>query len=202
MTQERAKRVPAGVIASVIIGVLAAGGTGTWWAFRSAQIPNSQQAITTPNAPSTNPSVQPGINQTAQVYWLRDTGTQLEVVPTAFTINSSEPNVVLQTAFEQLLAGPTNNSVSSTIPQGTKLRSVRVQNDGVHVDLSSEFTSGGGSASMTGRLAQVVYTATTIEPNAQVWIDVEGQKLEYLGGEGIMLNQPLTRQSVKENFQL
>ncbi|PIG92090.1 GerMN domain-containing protein [Gloeocapsopsis sp. IPPAS B-1203] len=202
MTQERAKRVPTGVIASVIIGVLAAGGTGAWWAFRSAQTPNSQQAITTPNSPATNPSVQPGINQTAQVYWLRDTGTSLEVVPSAFTVNSDEPNVVVQTAFEQLLAGPTNNSVSSTIPQGTKLRNVRVQNDGVHVDLSSEFTSGGGSASMSGRLAQVVYTATTIDPNAQVWIDVEGQKLEYLGGEGVMLNQPLTRQSFKENFQL
>jgi spore germination protein GerM len=202
MTQQRAKRVPAGVIASVLIGALAAGGTGAWWAFRSAQTPNSQQAITTPNSQPTNPSVQPGINQTAQVYWLRDTGTSLEVVPTAFTVNSDEPNVVLQTAFEQLLAGPSNNSVNTTIPQGTKLRNLRVQSDGVHIDLSSEFTSGGGSASMSGRLAQVVYTATTLDPNAQVWIDIEGQKLEYLGGEGIMVDQPLTRQSFKENFQL
>lgn len=202
MTQQRAKRVPTGVIAGVVVGVLAAGGTGAWWAFRSAQIPNSQQAITTPNSPPMNPPVQPGINQTAQVYWLRNTGTSLEVVPTAFTVNSDEPNVVLQTAFEQLLAGPTNNSVSSTIPQETKLRSVRVQQDGVHVDLSSEFTRGGGSASMSGRLAQVVYTATTIDPNAQVWINVEGKRLEYLGGEGVELDQPLTRQSFKENFQL
>ncbi|MES1025518.1 GerMN domain-containing protein [Gloeocapsa sp. BRSZ] len=202
MTQQRAKRVPAGVIAGIAAGVLAAGGAGTWWAFRSAQIPNSQQAITTPNSPSTNPSVQPGINQTAQVYWLRDTGTSLEIVPTSFTVNSDQPNVVLQTAFEQLLAGPTNDAVGSTIPPQTKLRSVRVQNDGIHVDLSSEFTSGGGSASMSGRLAQVVYTATTLDPNAQVWIDVEGQKLEYLGGEGIELNQPLTRQSFNANFQL
>lgn len=202
MTQQRAKRVPAGVIAGVVAGALAAGGAGAWWAFRSAQLPNSQQAITTPNPQPTTSPVQPGVNQTAQVYWLRDTGTGFEVVPTAFTVNSDEPNVVLQTAFEQLLAGPTNNSVSSTIPQGTQLRSVRVQNDGIHVDLSSEFTSGGGSASMSGRLAQVVYTATTLDPNAQVWIDVDGQKLEYLGGEGIMLNQPMTRQTFNENFQL
>jgi spore germination protein GerM len=70
------------------------------------------------------------------------------------------------------------------------------------VDLSQEFTAGGGSASMTGRVAQILYTATSINPNTNVWIDVEGKRLEVLGGEGLVLDQPLTRQNFEKNFDL
>lgn len=200
MSEQRVKRIPAGAIAAITAGVLAAGGVGGWWAFRSAQ--QNQPQTATPTSPQPTTPTQSAIGQTAQVYWLRDTGTNAELVPTSISVNTNQPNSILEAAFEELLAGPTNNNVGSTIPQGTKLRSIRVQNDEIYVDLSSEFTSGGGSASMSGRLAQVVYTATSLQPNARVWINVDGEKLEYLGGEGLELDQPLTRQSVQANFPL
>ena len=77
-----------------------------------------------------------------------------------------------------------------------------VQQDGIHINLSQAFTTGGGSASMTGRVAQVLYTATSLKPNAKVWISVEGKPLDTLGGEGLELDQPLTRQNFKQNFTL
>jgi spore germination protein GerM len=147
-------------------------------------------------------SVQAPVQQTAQIYWLKDTGTHLEVVPTTLPVATNNPSAVLEVAFANLLAGPTDATFSSTIPQGTKLRSVKIQNDGIHVDLSEEFTTGGGSASMMGRVAQVLYTATTLQPNAKVWLDVEGKPLDVLGGEGLELEQPMTRKSFKENFTL
>jgi spore germination protein GerM len=141
--------------------------------------------------------------QTVQVYWVKEASGKFEGVPTKLGVKQAgKPDATLQAAFNSLLAGPKDASVSSEIPKGTKLRSLSVKNDGVYVDLSAEFTSGGGSNSMTGRLGQVIYTATSLKPNTKVWISVEGKPLELLGGEGLEVAQPSTRQSFDKNFPL
>jgi spore germination protein GerM len=70
------------------------------------------------------------------------------------------------------------------------------------VNLSENFTTGGGSSSMMGRVGQVVYTATSLNPQAKVYIDVNGKPLEVLGGEGVEIPQPLTRESFQKNYPL
>ena len=141
--------------------------------------------------------------QTVQVYWVKDANGKFEGVPTKVAVKQADkPDAALQGAFNSLLAGPKDATVSSEIPKGTKLRSLSVKNDGVYVDLSAEFTAGGGSTSMTSRLGQVIYTATSLQPNTKVWIAVEGKPLELLGGEGLEVAQPSTRQSFDKNFPL
>jgi len=155
-------------------------------------------------SPSSQPQlVQPTATQTAQVYWVKDAGGKFQGVPTKVALKEADrPDTSLQAAFGSLLAGPNDATVSSEIPKGTKLRSLSVKNEGVYVDLSAEFISGGGSSSMSSRLGQVIYTATSLKPNAKVWISVEGKPLELLGGEGLEVAQPSTRQTFNRNFPI
>lgn len=202
MVKQQRQRTPVGAIAAIVAVALTAGGGAAWWHWHSAQTETTPppQVSTNQESPSSTP-VTPAI-QSVQVFWLKDTGSKQELVPQPITIPAGQPDTVLETAFNNLLAGPKDAAVSSTIPQGTKLRDLKMEKDGIHVNLSEEFSTGGGSAAMTGRIAQVIYTATTLEPSARVWIEVEGKPLEILGGEGLELEQPLTRQSFQENFTL
>ena len=196
--QQRDRRAPISAIAGIAAVAITAGGGAAWWHWQ-----NANEQITPPSPTTSSSPVQSQAQQKVTIYWLKDTGNKLERVPETITTAAQQPDDALETAFTSLLAGPKDaTTVSTTIPQGTKLLGLQMKQDGIHVNLSKEFTNGGGSASMTGRVAQVIYTATTLEPSAQVWIEVEGKPIETLGGEGLELQQPLTRQSFQENFTL
>jgi spore germination protein GerM len=138
-----------------------------------------------------------------QVYWLDVAGNRFELIPSNVQIEqASDPDQALTTAFEELLQGPEGDAKFSEIPAGTELLALSVESDGVHVDLSNSFTVGGGTASMTGRLAQVVYTATSLDPDTTVWLSVDGEPLDLLGGEGLIIDQPMTRDGFEQNFAL
>ncbi|MEP0755518.1 GerMN domain-containing protein [Trichocoleus sp. Lan] len=209
--QQPGRRIGIGIAVSVLAMALAACSPGEQQAANTDSSPTPSataiQPTTSPQA-SVQPSVQPSAQQlssqkTVQVYWLKSSGSKIEVVPAPVKIQAGvKSENILEGAFNRLLAGPNDPAYSSTIPKGTQLRNLDVREDGVHVDLSQEFTAGGGSASMTGRVAQILYTATSINPDTNVWIDVEGKRLEVLGGEGLELNQPLTRQNFEKNFDL
>lgn len=104
---------------------------------------------------------------------------------------------VAQAAMEGLLAGPTPAEAelgfSSTIPDGTELLGLTVDDGVATVDLSAEFGSGGGSASMMGRVAQVVFTLTQFPTVDSVLFELEGEPVTALGGEGLLLTEPQTR---------
>jgi spore germination protein GerM len=140
-----------------------------------------------------------------QVYWLRSNQNKLTLVAKSLPPNrsGSTPQQVLTIAVQNLLSAKPRDDLSSTIPKGTKLLSLHVRSDGVHVDLSPEFRSGGGSTSMIYRVAQVIYTSTSLDPNQKVFISVGGQSIDQnhpLGGEGLILQQPTTRTQFAADF--
>ncbi len=189
-----------GFIAGMIAAMITTGTVTTWWAIHT--LSNSTD-ITTPT-PRESPITQPSDSEKrGEVYWLVTTGDRLKLEESPLNLSKSlTDQEVLETAVKQLLSGPQSSQNNTTIPPKTKLLSLKLDDKGVHLNLSSEFTTGGGSASMMGRLGQLLYTATSLDPQAQVWLSIDGEPLKLLGGEGLMIAQPMTRQWFEENFEL
>lgn len=119
------------------------------------------------------------------------------LVAVSRTVTARGPEAALAAALGALLAGPTREErargLSSEIPAGTRLLGVKVRDGLVTVDLSEAVASGGGSHSMRARLWQIVYTATQHPAAPQVQVLVEGQERPGLGGEGVVIDRPLSR---------
>jgi hypothetical protein len=100
-------------------------------------------------------------------------------------------------AMEALLQGPSTSDADAglltVIPTGTTLHNVTIEGGVATVDLSASFGSGGGSLSMQGRVAQVVYTLTQFPTVTGVSFELDGAPITTLGGEGVVLDHPQTR---------
>ncbi len=136
------------------------------------------------NAPSTI---------TVRLYWV-------EAGENALGIERTLPytQAVATAAINALLAGPTAEeqatwpAISSAIPAGTTLNGITVAGGVAKVDLSPEFESGGGTFSVTARLAQVVYTLEQFPTVDAVEFYLDGVKVEMFSGEGLILDGPQT----------
>ena len=102
-------------------------------------------------------------------------------------------------AIQSLIAGPKTDErakgVYSEIPAGTRLISINESADKVIINLSGDFENGGGTDSLYKRIYQIIKTAkqNTTKP---VYLYIEGSEAEVIGGEGIMINQPLNENSL------
>jgi len=92
-------------------------------------------------------------------------------------------------AVKALLAGPSSGEAAAgmvtLIPQGTELLGVTVTGHEVRVDLTGVFGSGGGSMSVLGRLAQMVFTLTQFDGIDTVRFSLDGAPITQITGEGV-----------------
>ena len=104
-------------------------------------------------------------------------------------------------AIKSLLNGPTSQEkakgVYSEIPQGTKLISIEELPDKIIINLSGDFEQGGGTDGLYKRLYQLIKTANK-NTSLDVYLKINGKQAEVVGGEGIMINQPLNSSSLGE----
>ncbi|MFS8851303.1 GerMN domain-containing protein, partial [Synechococcus sp. R5-16] len=132
-----------------------------------------------------------GPRQTLSLYWLTSADNSIDYVQQERRVRAFDTQEAIRLALEELIAGPRDPHLTTAIPPQTRVLDVRVEGDDIFLNFSPEFTQGGGSTAMMSRIAQVLYTATSQNPGARVWISVEGRALEVLGGEGLILDQPL-----------
>ena len=104
----------------------------------------------------------------------------------------------LSDALNALFSGPSaqeeQRGLISLVPDGTRLISASIREGIAYVNVSEEFRFNGfGADGAIAQLAQVVFTATTFPTVTSVQILIEGQRLEYLSGEGVWIGSPLAR---------
>ncbi len=162
--------------------------------------PNPQSsAPTTINQVTQSPPATRAVDGQLAVYWIESSKNKLTAVPIAIKAKSNDDAIA--SAINMLITEkPPESELYSAIPANTKVLSATTKNKEIRIDLSKDFTKGGGSASMQGRIIQVLYTATTLEPDAKVFLSVEGKPLKYIGGEGVEVPQPMTRKDFALNF--
>jgi germination protein M len=106
---------------------------------------------------------------------------------------------VATAAMAALLAGPNAKELAAspamytTVPTGTRFLGVSVASGVATVNLSSEFASGSGSASVLGRLAQVVYTLTQFPTVHSVLFELDGRPVTTFSSEGVVLDHAVSR---------
>jgi hypothetical protein len=133
---------------------------------------------------------------TTAVYFLRDG----KIAPVRRAIPASEdPELATVSA---LLEGPTaderEGGLVTAIPATTVVESVSVEDGVATVDLSRDFDNGGGSASMLGRVAQVVATLTRFPTVKRVAFRLDGETVKAIGGEGVVVDPPIGRLAIED----
>ena len=122
----------------------------------------------------------------------------------AVTHRQVEGPAVLRNALAELLEGPTDSEraagLHTEIPDGTTLRDLNLADGLATVDLSRDYERGGGTLSMTARLAQVIFTATQFDNADEVLFWLDGAPVEFFGGEGIVLGDAQQRRDVDWAF--
>lgn len=110
-------------------------------------------------------------------------------------------NSCFQYAIKELIAGPTkwekSKGFTSEIPQGTKILSIRESKNSIMVDLSPNFEAGGGAESTYMKVKQIIKTVNS-NTNIPTYLYINGKQANVIGGEGIMIKQPLSERSFDE----
>lgn len=111
---------------------------------------------------------------------------------------------VARAAIEGLIAGPspreTSASITTAVPEGTRLLGISIADGIATIDLSREFEAGGGSAGAIGRLAQVVYTLTQFPTVGRVRFEIDGAPITAFGSHGILIERPVGRDDYLDNL--
>lgn len=115
--------------------------------------------------------------------------------------NAQKDGTKIKAAIKDLIKGPNKKEkakgIYSEVPHSTKLLSIVEKPDKVVINLSDDFEQGGGTDSLYKRLYQLIKT-TNKNTTLDVYLYLNGKQVDVVGGEGIMINQPLNDKSLDE----
>ncbi len=177
--------VPVALVLALALGLGACG--------EEAEGPTASPTATaaTPAPASPSPTASPTGSTTLSLYFLR--GDRLGVAHRTVPATTMPATAAMTLLLEGPDARERTAGLTTAVPVGTRLNGVAVADGVARVDLGERFATGGGSASMQARVAQVVYTLTQFPTVRAVRFLIDGRPVTSLGGEGLMLDRAQRR---------
>ena len=130
-----------------------------------------------------------------KVYYSRLIGQEIVIAPVTRKLPKGQE--ALSLALVELLKGPSKEEKDqgfySEIPEGTRVIEIKEAPGEVRINLNKQFVYGGGANSVVARLKEMALTSLDAEPIRKVYLDVDGKELDMIGGEGLEVIQPLSR---------
>jgi spore germination protein GerM len=178
------------------------------------------QAPTTTVSPTTTLVPTPPVDASVTLYFFADhvgsanlPGPHLVPVErTVEVVGTADAHDRLGAALVALFEGPTVThaelypGIVSNIPSGTELLGYTIDDTSnvgrAVIDVNPVFESGGGTATMLGRLAEVVFTATQFPEVDVVEFTIDGQPVTVFSSEGILLEEPQSRDGYRDLMPL
>ena len=159
----------------------------------------SKRNVQEQELPTQNPKLK--TKEYVNIYFIGKNSNDEEVYKAVRrTYRSDVDGSRIKFAVYALIGGPkpeeTQLGVYTEIPNSAQVISISEQSDRVIVNLNSSFVNGGGADSLYKRLYQLI---KTVKLNSQlpVYLYIDGHKADVIGGEGIMLSQPLGDNSLE-----
>lgn len=166
----------------------------------STTAPTTTTTAPTTTSEATTTTTEPTFAHPVVIYILDPSGSNgFRQGPFLYPIAVAPLNGVDEAAASlETLVGISGFDDATEIPAGTEVEDLTVDGSTAVVDLSDEFASGGGSASMFARLAQLTFTLTRIDGIDGVLL-VEGEDpVTVFSSEGIVLDGPMVREDFED----
>lgn len=157
---------------------------------------------TTTTAPALPVTTVPAAELTlAPWFFIDEPGHPLRTGPFLLPIQRTVPHTVSvgRVSLEQLFAGPTSGeldgipAISTTIPGGVRVLGLTIGEGIAVVDLSAEFGGTDTSPVVAQRMAQVVFTLTSIPHVTEVLFHQDGKAIKAQTSDGQLVDRPVLK---------
>jgi germination protein M len=152
-------------------------------------------------ARTTDPPVAQSTTRTrvSKIYFIRVTDDG-RIFPQEVSRSVTYTNNPMTQTLHALLAGPTaselNAGLLNLVPENTRLISAAVRDGTAYLNFNESFRFNPmGVEGFIAQLQQVVFSTTEFPTINRVQILIEGETVNYLGGDGVYIGAPLDRNS-------
>lgn len=162
--------------------------------------PPVQEPSEDPDSSQKSPVQNPKTQEFVNIFFIGKNGNNEEVYRAVKRSYDKEVDgTKISYAIDCLVKGPKSSEktkgVYTEIPAQTVLIGVNEKPDKVIINLSSAYAAGGGTESVYKRLFQLIKTAKR-NTDKPVYLFIDGKQADVIGGDGIMITQPLSETSL------